>query len=258
MTLTTQTRLLDFQQILNMRDFGGYAGQYGLLSSGRLFRSAHLNKATNKDLEQLRVLDIGLIVDLRYLAERERQPNQWPAGHGAKTLAFDATRQGQAPHEAFMQNDLNVAEDARQYMLASYSDRPKNKSFQEIFRNTLLNMAGENDSLLVHCAAGKDRTGTLVALIQSVLGMSDDDIMDDYMLTMTAVDVDSFLSPAALMMEKRFGRPYDPESLRPMFGVEAQYLDAALKNMGEPEKYAVDVLGLTADQIDKIRSNYIA
>jgi len=258
MTLTTQMRILDFQNILNMRDFGGYAGKYGLLSSGRLFRSAHLNNASSKDLEKLRALDIGLIVDLRYLAERERQPNKWPAGHGAKTLAFDATRSGQAPHEAFMQNDLNVAEDARQYMLASYSDRPGNASFQAIFRDTLLNMAGESDSLLVHCAAGKDRTGTLVALIQALLGMSDADIMEDYMLTMTAVDVDSFLSPAALMMEKRFGRPYDPESLRPMFGVEAQYLDAALKNMGDPEKYAVDVLGLTADQMTKVRSNYIA
>ncbi len=258
MTLTPQTRILDFDQVLNMRDFGGYAGQYGLLSSGRLFRSAHLNKATSKDLECLRVLDIGLIVDLRYLAERERQPNKWPEHHAARTLAFDATRSGQAPHEAFMQNDLNVAEDARQYMLSSYSDRPGNASFQDIFRDTLNHMSDENSSLLVHCAAGKDRTGTLVALIQSLLGMSNQDIMDDYMLTMTAVDVDSFLSPAALMMEKRFGRPYDPEALRPMFGVEAQYLEAALNNMGDAETYAADILGLTSDRIEKIRSNYIA
>lgn len=258
MTLTPQTRILDFDQILNMRDFGGYAGKYGLLSSGRLFRAAHLNNATNKDLEKLRALDIGLIVDLRYLAERERQPNKWPAGHGAKTLAFDATRSGQAPHEAFMQNNLNVAEDARQYMLSSYSARPGNASFQAIFRDTLLNMAGEDDSLLVHCAAGKDRTGTLVALIQSLLGMSNADIMEDYMLTMTAVDVGSFLSPAALMMEKRFGRPYDPESLRPMFGVEPQYLEAALKKMGSAESYAKNTLGLSPAQIAKIRSNYIA
>ncbi|WP_017932225.1 tyrosine-protein phosphatase [Robiginitomaculum antarcticum] len=256
MPLMTQNRLLKFEQVLNMRDFGGYDGRFGHVNSGLLFRSAHLNNATPADLGRLREIDIRLIVDLRYLSERERQPNKWPAGHTARTLAFDASRTGQAPHEAFIQNDLRVAEDARQYMLSNYAARPGNASFQDIFRDTLTHMSGSGDAVLVHCAAGKDRTGTLVALIQSLLGMSDADIMDDYMLTMTAVDVDSFLSPAALMMEERFGRSYAPEALRPMFGVEPGYLKAALDNMGNAEDYARQTLGINEAQIAAIRNRY--
>lgn len=256
MALSTQNRLLDFEQVLNMRDFGGYKGRSADIKSGLLFRSAHLNKATDADLERLRDIDIRLIVDLRYLSERERQPNKWPRGHNARTLAFDASRTGQAPHEAFIQNDLRVAEDARQYMLSNYAARPGNSAFQDIFRDTLTHMAETGDAILVHCAAGKDRTGTLVALIQSLLGMSNADIMEDYMLTMSAVDVDSFLEPAALMMQERFGRPYAPESLRPMFGVEPGYLEAALHNMGHAEDYARDTLRISEDHIAKIRTQY--
>lgn len=255
----TDPRLLEFDNILNARDFGHYKGVGGAdLRTGKLFRTAHLNNAKGDDLEKLRAMDVGLIVDLRYLSERERQPNQWPDGTSTQTLAFDATRTGQAPHEAFMQNDLRAPEDAVNYMMNNYAERPGHKGFQKIFKSTLDHMANTGEGVIVHCAAGKDRTGTLVALIQALLGVSEGDIMDDYMLTMRAVDIDSMLAPAAQMIGKRFGREYDPESLRPMFGVREAYLEAALEAMGDPSVYARDVLGFDAQAIDSLRAHYLA
>jgi len=208
-------RLLKFDNIQNARDFGQYKGAGGnTLAAGTLFRTAHMSNASDEDLIRLRDLNVGLIVDLRYLSERERQPNRWPENTSTQTFGFDATRTGQAPHEAFMQNDLNVAADATAYMMNNYAERPGHNGFQAIFKRTLNHMADSGDSLIVHCAAGKDRTGTLVALIQALLGVSRDDILDDYMMTMTAVDIDSMLGPAAKFMEERFGRPYDPESFK--------------------------------------------
>ncbi len=254
----TDPRLIDFDNILNARDFGHYAGAGGRdVRRGKLFRTAHLNNARDSDLEKLRSMDVGLIVDLRYLSERERQPNKWPDGTRTQTLAFDATRTGQAPHEAFMQHDLHKPEDAVAYMMGNYAQRPGHKGFQQIFKNTLTHMRDTGDGIIVHCAAGKDRTGTLVALIQALLGVQDDDIMDDYMLTMRAVDIDSLLGPAAKAIGEKFGRAYDPESLRPMFGVREAYLQAALDAMGDPLIYAREYLDFDSRDVDRLRAHYL-
>lgn len=252
------TRILDFDNVLNMRDFGGYEGEFGRLKTGKLFRSAHLSNASETDLSRLHDLNIGLIVDLRYLAERERQPNRWPESRPAKTLAFDASFTGTAPHEVFMEKQLNHADDARGYMLGNYAERPHQDGFKKVSRDAILHMVETGDGALIHCAAGKDRTGTLVALIQSLLGVNEQDIHDDYMLTMQAVDVESYLEPASKMIGEKYGREYTPDMLRPMFGVEPDYLTAMFKKMGNPADYAKKQLGLSQADLEKLKSIYIA
>lgn len=247
------TRHFPFKSIYNFRDFGRYETQQGSnVASHKLFRSAHLFNASDEDLEVVADFDINLIVDLRYKPERERQPNRWPATQTPHIFEFADGRGGDAPkiapHEAFMQNDLSVADDARAYMMKSYSARPDDPGFRNIFSKTLKHMAQTGDSILIHCAAGKDRTGTLGAIILSALGVSQKDILDDFMLTMKVVDVESLLEPASKFMAERFGRPYDPESLRPMFGVEKEYLLSALETIGDMEAYLTDALHITKNE----------
>lgn len=250
-------RILNFDSVHNVRDFGGYSGAHGDIALGKLYRTAHLANASAQDLTRLGDMDVGLIVDLRYLSERERQPNRWPDHAPARTLAFDATRTGQAPHEAFIQNDLTKAEDAIRYMRNNYAERPDVPAFRQIFADTLVHLAEEGRGVIIHCAAGKDRTGTLVALIQALMGVREEDIMHDYMLTMAAVDIDSMIGPAAKMIGQKFGRDYDPESLRPMFGVQEDYLHAALSTMGDPHVYAREALKLDDDVLKALRRHYI-
>ena len=167
-----------------------------------------------------------------------------------------------APHEAFAEHKLYSAADARAYMLASYEARPHDPSFKALFAETLFRMIeeakAENPGVIVHCAAGKDRTGTLVALIQGLLGVSADDIMADYMLTETAVDIEAILEPAAKVYSKRYGRPMDADSLRPMFGVDPDYLVASLDAMGNLQSYAENVLGFGSDKQQALRDRYLA
>lgn len=260
-------RLKPFSSIYNFRDFGGYEGFDGrAVKTGLLFRSAHLNSLIEKDIAAIEALPIGTVIDLRHAPERERQPSLWPEGpKRAVTLTqpvnpeFDAATV--APHEAFAEQKLYSAEDARAYMMGSYESRPHDPSFKALFSDTLFRMtdAASSDSpgVIVHCAAGKDRTGTLVALIQGLLGVSADDIMADYMLTETAVDIDAILEPAAKVYSKRYGRPMDAESLRPMFGVDPDYLVASLDAMGDMERYAETVLGFGPDKQDELRQRYL-
>lgn len=267
--ISYENRNYDFQSIFNFRDFGGYAGLDGrAVKTGRLFRSAHLSSLTEDDLTSIGTLDINLIVDLRYAPERTRQPSRFPTPapdvheypDAAKTIKSKV-----APHEAFLEHELNTAEDAHGYMMRSYTARPNDKGFQKIFADTLSYMAMSDDEqsagVLVHCAAGKDRTGTLCALIQSVLGVSREDIMTDYMMTLEAVDIDEMIVPAAAMYSQRFGRQIDAKALWPMFGVVPDFLNAALDGMmdetGNVARYVTEELGMSEADLDRVRSKYL-
>jgi protein-tyrosine phosphatase len=226
-----------------------------------------LNDLGADDLNAINDLPVGTVVDLRHAPERQRQPSKWPPQPDRAmvlTQPTDTNRENAkvAPHEAFMVDALYSADDARGYMLNSYQTRPHDAGFKALFSDTLNRMTeeGETDTpgILVHCAAGKDRTGTLCALIQGLLGVSSDDIMADYMLTETAVDIEAILQPAAVMFKKRYGRAIDADALRPMFGVEPAYLEASLEAMGDMETYARDVLGLSADRLNLIRTRYLS
>ena len=77
------------------------------------------------------------------------------------------------------------------------------------------------------------------------------------MLTMTAVDVDSFLVPAAQMFTKRYGRDIDPEAIRPMFGVEEAYLQSSLDAIADMQGYIHDHLGITDKEKAALKAAYL-
>lgn len=262
-------RNYDFQSIYNFRDFGGYKGLDGrAVKTGRLFRSAHLAALNEEELKAIGGLGLDLVVDLRYAPERAKQPSRFPDPAPRVHEYPDAPHaQGAkvAPHEAFLEHELRTAEDAYGYMTRSYRARPHDPGFQKIFADTLRFMAksdtGKASGVLVHCAAGKDRTGTLCALIQLALGVSREDIMTDYMMTLDAVDIDKIIGPAAAMYSKRYGRKIDAEAIWPMFGVMPEYLNAALDGMvdssGGVDSYVMDKIGLSEVDLNEIRARYL-
>lgn len=255
-------RLYNFSSVYNFRDFGDYDTQSGQpVKPNRLYRSAHLNAVNDVDLAAIANMNIGLVVDLRYHPERKRQPNKLPQAKLPLVIeypdAIGTEKAEYAPHEMFIREDLRHADDARNYMQRSYAARPNDPGFRKVFSDTLKFMARTGEPVLIHCAAGKDRTGTLAAIILSSLGVEQETIMEDFMLTMKAVDVDSFLEPAAARMTERFGRPYAPEALRPMFGVEAGYLSAALETIDNMDHYIENVLGITRAERDALARHYL-
>jgi len=257
-----EDRVKPFKTILNFRDFGHYETADGnKVVRDKLFRSAHLNNLDDAELEAIAHMKIGLVVDLRHKPERVRQPSRYPVQNEARVLVYEDPPEYQAakvaPHEAFMEQELNTPDDAHNYMMKSYSLRAGDKGFQDIFRDTLQHMVKTGDAILIHCAAGKDRTGTLVALIQGLLGVPAKEIQEDYLLTNKAVDVESFLMPASKAFSKRYGRDINPDALRPMFGVKTAYLDTAIKQMGGFRQYAKEVLGLNDQDVTKLRELYL-
>lgn len=254
--------ILKFDNVLNVRDFGGMtvAGG-GRVKKGKLLRGAQLSQMSAKDQAQFSKYDIDLVVDLRHAPERERQFSKWDTQSAPTTFAYDDavsphTDNKLAPHEIFIIRELNHPQEAYDYMMGSYTKRPHDAGFISVTRQSLKHMAATGSHTYVHCAAGKDRTGTFAAILLLALGVSFDDVTAEYMLTREAVDISPILKMAALRMEKQYGRPFDADALRPIFGVEPEFLHASLTAMGSFDDYLSVVLNISDAEREKLKERY--
>lgn len=255
-------RILKFDNILNVRDYGGHSLADGrTVVLGKLFRGAQLSAMTAAEQGRMVDMNISLLIDLRYLPERKRQATPLTDTFNPDIFAFEAAHDQTdpnelAPHEAFAIRELNTADDARRYMLGSYTDRPIDKGFAGLTARSLKRMAQTGEGAYVHCAAGKDRTGTFSAILLMLLGASSDDVMDEYMRTQDAVDLDLIIPMITAKMEQRYGRSFTSDALRPYFHVEPEYLQRSLRVIGDVEAYANDVLKLNIEDIENLKRHY--
>ena len=254
-------RILPLEGIRNFRDFGGYASHHGgRVRRGRLFRSGHYAEATHGDLQQIRHLGIAVQADLRRPDERERQPGKWSA---PLTITHDGGREHEAPHTRFLTKVEANAARAEAWMTDYYRAAPFKPHHKALFSSWFTHLAelDEKEAGLVNCAAGKDRTGILCALTHHVLGVSEEDIHADYILTNVAVDVDGRIEEIAEMFNAHIGKTYEAEVYRPFIGVRLPYLETALgtimEEAGSLDAYLADTLGVTQQQQDTIRDKLL-
>lgn len=250
--------------VYNFRDFGGYASAFGgAVRRDALFRSAHLAQCREGDLDTIRGFAIHTVVDLRRPHERAAEPNRWHAGHQPVAITYDDdTPEDLPPHIQYLRDtpDLSAAH-TRDYMRGTYRRMPFYDRHIDVFRRAFLALAEAKVPLLVHCAAGKDRTGLLVWLIHHHLGVSDEDRMTDYLATNSAVNLDGIAIQASRRFADRIGRVIAPDVLRPMVQVHEEYMAAALEAIGEEagsvDNYLSDVLQLDALTLAQVRDHML-
>jgi protein-tyrosine phosphatase len=171
-------RNLAFAGAGNFRDLGGYAGAEGArIRWGRVFRSDAL-ALHDADLEAFAGLGIRTVYDVRSDAEREVSPNRLPDGdHAVEVVPIVPTGNEGGPPDI----DASLA-DGEAFLAQVYLYLLE--GFAPSFGRILTGLADEPRLPAVfHCAAGKDRTGMLAALLLLVLGVAEEDILDDYELT---------------------------------------------------------------------------
>jgi protein tyrosine/serine phosphatase len=164
-------RLLDLEGCLNFRDLGGYRTADGRRTRwGRLFRSDALHHMTPRDVALVRdELGIRTVVDLRSTAERAGEPVAElcaPPIRAYHIPLFDRERTGPAPALPLDQLYFGLLAVAREPMA-------------RIVRV----LADATAPALVHCAAGKDRTGLVAAVVLGALGVREEEIVEDYAAT---------------------------------------------------------------------------
>ena len=256
------TRRIPFDGIENFRDFGGYVADGGRLKTGVLYRAAHQGRASDADLTRLAELGLKVIVDLRRPNEREREPNRRWAGFAAELIENDIGQQGLDEWGAFIaRSDLTV-ESFRNYMLDYYRDAPFQPRIIDLYRRYFRALAEGDGAVLIHCAAGKDRTGIACALTHHLMGVHSDDIVADYLLTNDTERQTARLPLIREAVREANGSVASDAALMTAMRVEAEYLDEAFAAIrsenGSPDGYIDTVLGLDGAQREAIRARLLA
>lgn len=245
-----------FDGVHNFRDFGGYAAGDRRMASRRFFRSANHALASEADLQRLAKLDIGAVIDLRRPDERERQPSRrWPDFSGVVVENHDPD-EGEESWDNFMSGWDMSYESYRAYLLRYYTRAPHLPRLVDLFSRYFETLASTNGAVVVHCAAGKDRTGLIVALTHALAGVHRDDIVADYLLTNESGRFEAHGATWAEMIRAERGRAPTLETMRQVMGVEAIYLERSLDEImaryGGVERYIRDTLGVDAARREAI------
>jgi len=235
-------RIATMEAVYNFRDFGGYHTQNGTrIKKGLLYRSGDLSNATDADLDYISSLGIKTVCDLRSEGERQRHPDRIPV---AKPFTFFniPMRPIVDYHARSLRRLISLMfgrERRTDYIAESY------KAYREYATNYLPQLKAlfqrlshpENLPMLIHCSAGKDRTGVVSSLIQLVLGVSPEIAMDDYLKTNGLLDTYTAEIFRQLRKLAYFGVPW--RMYAPLFDARSEYLDAALAQV-KKEFGAVD------------------
>jgi protein-tyrosine phosphatase len=209
----------------NFRDFGGLPARDGrTVRSGHLFRSEAICDPSDADATWLR--RVRLVCDLRGAGERVRAPSLFWRSTGAERVQLDVAA-GFSGIEPLLQQlrDTPDAANARALMIATYQALPRASApaLSVIFER----LAQGQGPLLVHCTAGKDRTGFVVAMILAALGVAEDRIMADYLVS-AARQSTAVGEAARAAAEAAVGGPLHEPAFRVLSGAEPEFLQASL------------------------------
>ena len=256
-------RIHRFDALDNFRDYGDYATAAGRrVAPGRLFRSGHQARASQADLDRLGALGIAAVVDLRRPSERRDQPSKRPPGFAGAVIESTHDDGGEAPHLTFLRTADLTPDSGRRFMTDTYRRLPFEPSHLDLFARYFRVLGETEGPVLIHCAAGKDRTGLLVALTHHLLGVHHDDMVADYLLTNTAVDLERRAPGIARQLEAQTGRAAAHDAVVAFLGVEAVYLDTALNGIaaryGSTDAYLKQALGVDTALRDRIGARLAA
>ena len=256
------TRHIRFDAIDNFRDFGDYAAGSRRLKPGLLYRSASQAMATDADLAKLAALNLAVIVDLRRANEREKGPSRRWDGFSAEVIENDIGQDSADEWATFITTSDLTPGSFRAYMLDYYRQAPFQRRHIDLYQRYFRALAATDGAILVHCAAGKDRTGIICALTHHVAGVHDDDIVADYLLTNDPERLEKRLPMIRDVVREATGRVADDAALMTAMRVEAEYLEQAFAVMreraGSLDGYLDDVLGLDADLRGRIHERLLA
>jgi protein-tyrosine phosphatase len=156
---------------------------------GRVFRAGVLSYFTDKDSGPLRALGVHSICDLRRTEEREREPTRWP-DDATRVLSWD---DGIAVPTIRSLSAARPATGAGMFdaMVDLYRALPEWMGPR--IGGMLACIAEDRVPIVVHCAAGKDRTGIAVAVLLRALGVPMETVIEDYLLTNDAGNFEQFI-----------------------------------------------------------------
>ncbi len=255
-----QDRIKQLNGVTNFRDFGGYETTSGhRVKAGKLYRSAAFNQAEETDLKLLNSFGIDFQVDLRRQSERVADPNLW-APH--EVHSFNDLDAYKPSHLEFLDKGKLSGEDAFNFIIEYYAIAPWVDAHIDLYKRWFQRLAVVDGAGLIHCAAGKDRTGIGCALTLALLDVDHTTIMQDYLLTNETIDFEARIPKVRAKWEKRLDVVIEEdEAIYPFLGVREEYLVRAVEEItrkhGSLRAYAYDVLGVDDALVQSLKTKLL-
>ncbi|MGL4632272.1 MAG: tyrosine-protein phosphatase [Leadbetterella sp.] len=239
-------RMVSMQGTSNFRDLGGYPTQSGkYVKWNKIFRSADISALTDHDLTVMQGLNISHICDFRGPDEIKTKPDRYPSGIVYVNLPAGSENVNPNANYARMNRDS--------MMISFYSRTDHLKAKYKPMFDQLLELK-EEQSLLFHCTAGKDRTGMGAALILSALGVSSDYIIADYTATNRYWE-------NSHMQEKMIKSGIPAKNVKAMMSADPNYIkvffDSINAKYGSMDKFLKNEMELSKDKIKALRMMFL-
>ena len=245
----------------NLRDLGGYSTIDGRqIKKGMLYRSDHLKRVSRRHAEAVAALGVKRVYDLRTEKEREMYPPRLAEVATVEVVSL--------PVDCGLIHPYSVA---RRILKGDVEEGDFKGLMIECYRRYALNFTSEWSSLLrdmaepgglpalIHCTYGRDRTGVPVAIVLRSLGVPEETVLEDYLLSNTfweseASRLSCFASCASFFRTPR-------SEVRAMMEVRPEYLEAAFaaidEKYGSFEEYLHEGLGIDEATLERLRSNLL-
>lgn len=254
---TAWNRRVPLQGSANFRDIGGYPTTDGdRVRRGVVFRSGSLDELSEDDVPVLRSLGVCAVADLRREPERAEVTPPWFAASGITVMQLPigtrvahlksiATRMLAGEITEFDPDDMV---DIYSTLLTHYSSE-----FGEVTRL----IASSEGATVVHCTAGKDRTGVAVALLLSFLGVDDATVAEDY-----ALSQQHYSMPLLAELEVRFADlDADLDRVRAFFEAQPAVMLGLLADLrtrfGSAADYLAGPAGVSRQDLARIRERLL-
>lgn len=259
----TRSRVLSLEGGCNFRDIGGYVTADGRsVRWGQVYRTGVLSYFNDNDRPSLMRLGVRAICDLRRSEEREREPTRWPDATVQSLSWGDSTNIPTV--RGFAAGRPRTAEGMREAMIELYRALPVWMGPR--IRGLFECVATDQTPVVVHCAAGKDRTGVAIAVLLGALGVDRRTITEDYLLTNDAGNFEQFIltrkeSHLGLADAHQPLLSMPEEMRRSLFVADAAYLEAAFAHIdaehGGVERYLSTSVQLEAGTLAKVRARLL-
>jgi protein-tyrosine phosphatase len=249
---TVSIRRLPLEGAPNFRDLGGYRttdGRY--VRWGILYRAGQLAGLTEADYRYLSGLGLRLVCDFRIDAERQRSPTNWVGGNPPELL----------PASVDTISYARPGIDIREHMRNVYNRMPFDAAAE--FGTILHRFVRGDLPALVHCTAGKDRTGFFSALLLTALGVPFETVREDFLLTNKYLVPEEKIPEMARQLQARqkLDSPPDAETVRAANGVDPENLALAFRVIDEKygsfAGYLRDGLKISAEEIKALQDRLL-
>ncbi|TFJ72116.1 tyrosine-protein phosphatase [Carnobacterium maltaromaticum] len=270
-------RRVNITSLYNCRDLGGYkTSDNQMVKWGKVFRSDALHELSQKDELYLEEMRIKTLIDFRSPVEIAKYPNQFVSKFSSLNFNPHADVAQQASTQSISKKDeekIRQLED----LVSTTEGKEQLKKNRTIMVKQMMDLALEKNAVLAyqaffktlltkdtvpmifHCQGGKDRTGWAAALFLAVLGVPKSTIYKDYLVT---EELNAPRNKKRMDIYQSYTDNADVLAfLASMQETRVSYLDGAFhaveENYGEMSTYLKQVLQLSDDQIQFLKSKFL-